>query len=244
MNPKFWAAVRAFVPPIIVSGWRKFRQKLSKSRRLSSGVKYYRGQGIGGKWEEIGRLQFNFIIKNGLRPEDKFLDIGCGSLRGGIHFVKYLNQGNYCGIDREKHFLEAAREVELPNRQLEYKAPRLLCRNDFDFSKFGLEFDWALAQSVFSHLPWNSILRCLINLEKVLKKGGRFYATFFEDDRTGNQLTPLKHRPGGVVTYFDQDPFHYKFQVFLELAAKVSLRVENLGDWNHPRNQKMLVFRK
>ena len=45
---------------------------------------------IGGKWEEIGRLQYDFLREQGLQPQDKLLDIGCGCLRGGIHFIDYL----------------------------------------------------------------------------------------------------------------------------------------------------------
>lgn len=38
---------------------------------------------VGGMWDQIGKLQFEFMVKHGLKPEHKFLDIGCGSLRGG-----------------------------------------------------------------------------------------------------------------------------------------------------------------
>ena len=45
---------------------------------------------VGGMWELIGKLQFNFIVGQGLKPENCFLDIACGPLRGGIHFIPYL----------------------------------------------------------------------------------------------------------------------------------------------------------
>ena len=32
---------------------------------------------IGGKWEEIGQLQYDFLLKQGLQPQQKLLDIGC-----------------------------------------------------------------------------------------------------------------------------------------------------------------------
>ncbi len=43
---------------------------------------------VGGSWDELGQLQFEFLKKSGLGAEHKLLDIGCGCLRGGIHFVK------------------------------------------------------------------------------------------------------------------------------------------------------------
>ncbi len=32
---------------------------------------------IGGRWEEIGRLQFDFLVAEGLMPAHTLLDIGC-----------------------------------------------------------------------------------------------------------------------------------------------------------------------
>ena len=52
---------------------------------------------IGGLWEELGQLQLDFMIREGLKPHHKLLDIGCGSLRGGIHYIRYLDVGNYVG---------------------------------------------------------------------------------------------------------------------------------------------------
>ena len=54
---------------------------------------------IGDKWDEIGKLQFDFLKDEGLKPHHKLIDIGCGSLRGGIHFIKYLDKFNYFGTD-------------------------------------------------------------------------------------------------------------------------------------------------
>ena len=36
----------------------------------------------------------------GLQPSDKFVDVGCGALRGGRHFIEYLENGNYYGLDK------------------------------------------------------------------------------------------------------------------------------------------------
>ena len=212
--------------------------------RLSSGETYWTGKGIGGLWDDIGLLQFNFLTENGLQPQHKLLDIGCGSLRGGVLFVNYMNGGNYYGIDKQQFLLDAAVEVELPRYGLGEKVVHLLNRDDFDFAVFGEEFDFALAQSVFSHLTWNSIQRCLVNVERVLRKDGRFYATFFEDKNGSHRATPIHHTPGSIVTYPDKDPFHYEFDVFVELAKRTSMEVKYIGQWGHPRNQNMMLFTK
>jgi len=41
-------------------------------------------QAIGGLWEEMGKLQFDYLISQKLMPHHQFLDVGCGSLRGGF----------------------------------------------------------------------------------------------------------------------------------------------------------------
>jgi ubiquinone/menaquinone biosynthesis C-methylase UbiE len=68
---------------------------------------------VGGMWEELGRLQLEFLKHQGLLPAHSLLDVGCGALRGGVRFVDYLNSGLYCGLDMNESLLEAGRyEVE------------------------------------------------------------------------------------------------------------------------------------
>jgi len=45
---------------------------------------------IGGRWGELGAMQLTFMQRQGLKPEHDLLDLGCGCLRGGVHFVRYL----------------------------------------------------------------------------------------------------------------------------------------------------------
>ena len=68
---------------------------------------------VGGLWEEIGQLQFDFLVEQGLRPSHCFLDIACGSLRGGVHFIRYLEPGHYLGLDREPKLIELGVQEEL-----------------------------------------------------------------------------------------------------------------------------------
>lgn len=197
---------------------------------------------VGGAWDEIGKLQFDFLVQQGLRPDSILLDVGCGSLRGGIFFVGYLNDGHYYGIDSQQWLLDAGREIELPRTGNAGKVVHLICRDDFDVTSFGVVFDVALAQSVFTHLSWNTILRCLVNVKKVLKPGGKFYATFFEDPQGAFRTAPIYHDRGEVVTYPDRDPYHYEFSVFQDLARRVGFDLHYIGEWDHPRDQRMMVF--
>lgn len=202
---------------------------------------------VGGLWEEIGKLQFDFLVENGLTPEHYFLDVGCGSLRGGVHFIQYLKRGHYFGIDKDKSLLDAGKFVEIKRYDLADKDPIMVQMDDFNFESLVQKFDYALAQSVFTHLPVNSIIRCIMNIEKVLVEGGKFFATFFENSHGKFNLEDIMHfqKDGpDSATYFDKDPYHYDFNTFKWICEGTNLKVDYIGNWNHPRNQKMMVFMK
>jgi hypothetical protein len=55
---------------------------------------------VGGMWDLIGHLQFEFLIGQGLQPHHYLLDGGGGSLRGGVHLIRYLEPGHYFGVDK------------------------------------------------------------------------------------------------------------------------------------------------
>lgn len=199
---------------------------------------------VGGLWDEVGPLQRDFLVAQGLRPEHRFLDVGCGALRGGVHFIEYLEPGRYHGIDASPEILAAAR-VELDRHGLAHKGPHLVCDADFGFEAFGERFDYAIAQSVFTHLPINAILVCLQKIERVLEPGGRFFATFFENPQGTRRLDVLQHeRVDGppLASYPDRDPFHYGVDLFEWLCEGSRLSVEYIGDWGNPRSQRMLAF--
>ena len=87
---------------------------------------------VGGLWDEIGHLSFDFLVDRGLKPENHFLDIGCGCLRVGVHLVEFLEPQHYFGLDLSQNLLDAGYEVELEARGLQRKLPRrnLLCDSD------------------------------------------------------------------------------------------------------------------
>jgi SAM-dependent methyltransferase len=195
------------------------------------------------EWDEHGQAQLDYLTGQGLEPHHRLLDVGCGPLRGGVHFIRYLETGHYVGVDKNAAVLEAAREAELPRYGLEDREPTLVAMENFDFPSLGRTFDYAWAQSVFTHLPLNSIIRCLMNVERVLVDGGRFYATFYENERGKFNLDPIR-QSAQVTSYFDRDSYHYDVGAFEWICRGTSLTVRYLGGWNNPRNQKVLLFTK
>jgi ubiquinone/menaquinone biosynthesis C-methylase UbiE len=195
---------------------------------------------VGGLWDEIGRLQCDFLISAGLRPEHCFVDVGCGALRGGVRFVEYLNPGNYYGLDFNSSLIEAGkRELQLAG--LSHRGANLLVNDRFELFRFNVQFDHGIAQSVFTHLPMNHIICCLVQVQRALAPRGRFHATYFEASRPAH-LETIVQTPGGIHTRYDADPFHYSFEEISFAARLANLVVERVDNWNHPRAQKMLCF--
>jgi len=196
---------------------------------------------VGGMWDEIGKLQFDFLKNKGLQPNHKLADIGCGSLRGGIHFIDYLDKGNYFGLDINESLLVGGKK-EIQELNLGYKEPSLLQDNEFKVGLFGTTFDYALSVSLFTHLFQNHIIRCLSEIKKCMHVDSVYYATFFEAP-SSVYLDPFKQFPGNKITFYDKDPFHYSFDEMYLMGKHAGLEAFYIGDWNHPRNQKMVGFR-
>lgn len=196
---------------------------------------------IGGLWDEVGSLQYQFLLDQGLQPSMDLLDVGCGCLRGGLHFIRYLEPGRYVGVDINASLLRAGM-LELRDASLLDRGATLQQTEHFDLQSLGRTFDVAIAISVFTHLFFNHIARCLHGIKRVLSSSGVFYATFFKAP-TRLHLDPISHEPGGISTSYDKDPFHCHPQELAELAAWAGLQADYIGDWSHPRAQQMIAFR-
>lgn len=199
---------------------------------------------IGGLWDEMGALQLAFLKSQGLKPEHRLLDVGCGSLRGGVHFVRHLDAGNYYGVDVSAALLDAGYEREIGPLGLKPKLPRgnLLAGGDFNTTSFGVAFDYAIAQSVFTHLPLNLIALALEETARVMKPGGTFFATFFHAPDDALWSSRITHR-SGVVTTATSDPYHYRIADMAHVAGPAWQPVY-IGDWAHPRGQEMMAYRR
>jgi SAM-dependent methyltransferase len=199
---------------------------------------------VGGAWEEVGALQFDFLVSEGLQPNQAFLDLGCGVLRGGLHFVRYLDPGRYYGIDANPDMISGGQH-ELEAAGLAGRGAHLRGTDTFQID-FGQPFDFGLALSVFTHIPLNSIYRALSNIAEQFAEGGRFYATYFPGPIGPERFAPITHPSppgwGPVTTTADANPYHYAFDDFVHVCGKLPLEVVNIGDWMHPRGQHMLRF--
>ena len=193
---------------------------------------------VGGMWNKIGQLQFEFLLFRGLRPDHYLLDVGCGPLRGGVNFIQYLNHGHYFGIDKHVQFLRAAKEIELPRYKIEHRQPNLHLNSEFDLSFVPREiyFDYILAFALFNHLDPATIKLCLKRMVPRLQ--GKLYATFIEGDKITRNPLPHPKRPGEYLKV------EYPLAYFRELASILNLRMTYVEDFGHPRCHSMLIFER
>ena len=218
---------------------RNTRERLWPRRR-PRGPDWHRA-GVGGRWDALGEHQFNFLTAQGLAPEHRLLDVGCGSLRGGVHFIRYLDPGNYVGIDKEAGLIEAGRRVELPRAGLEERGARFHTTDRFDLSWLppDARFDFAIAQSVFTHLRPALIQLCVAQVLDRLAPDGVFYASFFQSTDGRVVLGPGHGWRGDEL----QHP-RYPLDVMQGLAEDAGARVDSIGPWGHPRDSRMLALRR
>lgn len=189
---------------------------------------------VGGLWEEIGKLQFDFLISQGLNPYHVLLDIACGSLRAGRLLIAYLDAGNYLGIDMHKLLIDEGLQQEVDPAVVEQKKPEFVISSKFEFNKFSKKPDYCVAQSIFTHLAPNAINQCLGNLARFSKAGCCVYATFFESKRP--QLNFLRSSHSHAM-------FFYTRRQMLAFGTRNGWSANYIGDWQHPRNQKMVLYR-
>ena len=200
-------------------------------------------EAIGGLWDEMGKLQLDMMVGYGLRRDHLLLDIGCGSFRGGVQFAAYLEPDRYYGMDLSRELIDAGYEKELVPLGLDRKVKRenLLDDSNFDFERFGVSFDRAIAISVFTHLPLDLARVCLERLAPVMKSGGMFFATFFECPQNEPTHKPIHHKMG-ITTHAGHDPFHHKRDDFFYLCTGLPWQPVYVGDFNHPRGQHLMQF--
>lgn len=128
-------------------------------------------------WKAKRDFQIAFLRETGLQPDHHLLDFGCGTLRGGIPLIGYLEPGRYVGLDAREEILPEARE-ELEQAGLQDRRPLLLISEHPDEADFpaGLRFDRIWAFSVLIHLTDEMLERTLRMVSERLAADGAFYA--------------------------------------------------------------------
>lgn len=145
------------------------------------------------EWESHGKLQLDFLIKEGMQPDHYLLDVGCGVGRAARRFVPYLLKGHYYGVDISKAALGHAMELAMKEGWQE-KEPIFRLNGDLDIPDRAFNFIWA--HSVFTHLPPQQIEVMIGNASKLLPPGGKFCFTYKPADKP--QRSGLKQFQYGI----------------------------------------------
>lgn len=182
-------------------------------------------------FERMRDWQFQFLQNEGLTPEDTLLDLGCGVCRGGTAFIDYLEPGNYVGMDISSRALQHAHR-HIHELGLGSKSPTLIQNDDLSFADVdGLDADYLLAQSVWSHLPPDRLDDCLANMGRALDGNGTVLATYVQADEGEAVLSSDGPR-------MDVD-FSYPHSEIVDRAAAHGWDVELL-DMEHPQGQTVV----
>ena len=198
---------------------------------LSPGDHHYKAfVGPPETYDLISAMQFNLLTLLGLREHHYLLDIGCGSLRAGRLFIPYLLPGHYFGIEPEQWLIEEGKKNELGRDIIALKNPVFSDDDNFTLTTFGRDFDFLLAQSIFSHTSQTQIERCFSQAKKCMKSTSVFVATFVKGEKnyTGNKWV----YPGCAT---------YTLEHMTGLAEKYGLVCKSIN-WPHPALQTWILI--
>lgn len=102
-------------------------------------------------FELVGRDTIITLLQNGLRPDHTILDFGCGAIRLGYWIIRLMERGHYYGIEPNFAMLETGKKYSLGSELINLKQPTFSTNADCDFSVFGVQFDFVVARSIFTH---------------------------------------------------------------------------------------------
>jgi SAM-dependent methyltransferase len=197
---------------------------------LKPGDPHYRAYvGPPEDYDLIAAMTFNLLTTLGLRQHHTLLDIGCGSLRIGRLLIPYLNRGKYFGLEPHQWLVEAGIKHELGEEVVQIKRPTFFFSDSPDtVTRAKVSFDFALAQSIFSHSGLDLIKGWLSAVSRSLAQGGALVATFLP----GEEDSP---HTGWIYP----ECVNYRRATLERAAAEVNLRFQIL-DWKHPRRHGRL----
>lgn len=200
------------------------------------------------------------------------LDFGCGSLRNGYWLIRFLDPGNYYGIEPvEKGVRAGLKHLVGPELEAQ-KQPQFLFNTDNDIGAFNVPFDFLVARSILSHACPGMLHRMLETFASS-SPDGTFFMSYWRHDlpampqwwqyRSKHNTLITRYRGMAVNTSHMQgkDVFAvgddlpdddmrfiqiitYSLGRIQEIAAKYGLSAEE--DWSfHPINQQIwLKFKK
>lgn len=245
---------------------------LGRERKLVPPRRYRRFIG-NGDFTEVGRTITDYMRNDlGLTPSHDVLDAGCGAGRIAVPLTSYLDEGSYTGFDIVPHAIQWCRSAitpRFPNFRFEhadikqdiYNPQGTLTAADFRFPAEGGSFDLVALVGLISHLLPDELDNYLAESARVLRRGGKCFATAYlvddmvaEQVRRGRTAFTFTHSRGSHYVHSEQEPTYaiaYRLEHIEAVAARHGLRQERppqLGTWSsstaRPASMDLIVLER
>jgi ubiquinone/menaquinone biosynthesis C-methylase UbiE len=144
-----------------------------------------------GDFYECGEEFFRYFTDiAGLKPDERVLDVGCGTGRMARPLTKYLTSGTYDGIDivaPSIKWCQRAYQPRFPNFHFHfadiynqaYNPGGNLRAAEYKFPFADSVFTFICLTSVFTHMLPADLENYLAEVTRMLKPGGRCFITYF-----------------------------------------------------------------
>ena len=151
------------------------------------------------RWQLRGqdfKIQGNHFVQKliedaGLRPDSQVLDLGSGCGRIALPLTKVLNStGTYWGLEPMESLVKwCSRRITRSFRNFQFQHSDIYNKlynkageirpEEFKLPFNSNQFDLIVATSVFTHLTTGAVKNYAAECSRVLKRGGRLFASFF-----------------------------------------------------------------
>ncbi len=130
-----------------------------------------------GDFGQSGADLFAKVVAMGLKPDHTLADYGCGTLRIGVHAMKYLEPGRYWGLEISQEFLDQGRELVGPELLAE-KRPQLSTISPQSVAEAAAARpDMVISTKVFNHVHPDELPQYFHNVMQLVGSSGKAFIT-------------------------------------------------------------------
>jgi hypothetical protein len=187
-----------------------------------------------GEYDLVSATSFGLLTGCGLRQHHKLLDIGCDSLRLGRLLIPYLNAENHIGLEPNNWLIDDGIRNEVGASLVEKRSPTFVIAERMESLASDLQFDYAIAQSIFSHTVPDLLERWIQDVSFRLSEQGVLLATVLEGE------VECECESNGWIY---PECVEYLIETMAAIVQKYGLEFEVLS-WYHPRKDWWAVFRQ
>jgi len=188
----------------------------------------------GGKlhlFAEAGRYTLESSLQNGLKPHHHLLDLGCGALRNGYWLIRFLDSGCYFGIEPVERYVRIGLKHAVGPELAAEKNPRFDHGRNFDFSVFGVKFDFVVARSIFSHASADQIEVAMASFRENSSERAVMLSSYAPaPNRPAHAIADETPRDSRWATRAHSRLRRYSLDFLQTLATRYGLSVVDFGD--------------